>query len=188
MANMNSSTSFLSAKDALAILNIQSSNLTPEDIKTAYRKATAKYHPDHNPAGLEMMKMVNIAHETLKTIDLSKINNSAPNICNYGDAINNILNAIINLGLNVELCGAWIWISGNTKPRKNKMAEALTLQNSYIYQEVYPTPTTFYHKLKKQLNSFLNSWLNNCIQQGYKFINDKINWRISKCTFVCVTY
>ena len=119
MANMNSSTSFLSAKDALAILNIQSSNLTPEDIKTAYRKATAKYHPDHNPAGLEMMKMVNIAHETLKTIDLSKINNSAPNICNYGDAINNILNAIINLGLNVELCGAWIWISGNTKPHKD---------------------------------------------------------------------
>ncbi len=63
MANVNNSISFLSAKDASAILNIQTNNLTPEDIKTAYRKAAAKYHPDHNPACMEMMKMVNVAYK-----------------------------------------------------------------------------------------------------------------------------
>jgi uncharacterized protein YqiB (DUF1249 family) len=58
---------------------------------------------------------------------------------------------------------------------RHKTAEALTFQNSFIYQEVYQTPTMFYPKLKKQLNSFLNSWLNECLQQKYVFINDKIN-------------
>jgi len=121
MANANNNISFLSAKDALAILNIQSNNLTIEDIKTAYRKAAAKYHPDHNPAGLEMMKMVNVAYETLKELDLNKINNTVPNTHDYGDAINNALNAIINLGLEIELCGTWVWVSGNTKPHKNTL-------------------------------------------------------------------
>ncbi|CAL7964418.1 Molecular chaperone DnaJ [Gammaproteobacteria bacterium] len=124
MTDTNSSISFLSAKDALAILNIQSNNLTPEDIKAAYRKAAAKYHPDHNPAGLEMMKMVNVAYETLKTLDPSKTNNSTPNTYDYGDAINNALNAIINLGLTIEICSAWIWISGNTKPYKDILKNA----------------------------------------------------------------
>ena len=124
MTNANNSTSFLSAKDALAILNIQTINLTIEDLKTAYRKAAAKYHPDHNPAGLEMMKMVNVAYETLKTLDLSKINNSAPNTYDYGDAINNALNAIINLGLTIEVCGAWVWVSGDTKPHKEILKAA----------------------------------------------------------------
>lgn len=119
MASVNSSTTFLSAKDALAILNIQSNNLTSEDIKAAYRKAAAKYHPDHNPAGLEMMKMVNVAYETLKAQDPSKLNTFTSNTYDYGDAINNALNAIINLGLNIEICGACIWISGNTKPHKD---------------------------------------------------------------------
>ncbi len=123
MANTNRNTSFLSVKDALAILNIQSNNLTIEDIKIAYRKAAAKYHPDHNPAGLEMMKMVNVAYETLKAHDPNKIT-FEPNTYDYGDAINNALNAIINLGLVVELCGAWVWVSGDTKPHKDTLKTA----------------------------------------------------------------
>lgn len=124
MSGLNSSTSFLSIKDALSILNIQPNNLTIEDIKIAYRKATAKYHPDHNPAGLEMMKMVNVAYDTLKGLDLNKINNTVPNTHDYGDAINNALNAIINLGLEIELCGAWVWVSGDTKPHKDTLKTA----------------------------------------------------------------
>ena len=123
MANTNRNTSFLSVKDALAILNIQSNNLTIEDIKTAYRKAATKYHPDYNPAGLEVMKMVNIAYETLKAHDPNKIT-FEPNTHDYGDAINNALNAIINLGLVVELCGAWVWVSGDTKTHKDILKAA----------------------------------------------------------------
>lgn len=122
MTAANSNTSFLSIKDALAVLNIQLSNITLEDIKAAYGRAATKYHPDRNPAGLETMKMVNVAYYILKTQNLSKINSinlKSPSNCDYGEAINRALNAIISLGLNIEICGAWVWVSGNTKPHKD---------------------------------------------------------------------
>ncbi|MFA6990219.1 MAG: DUF1249 domain-containing protein [Candidatus Gastranaerophilaceae bacterium] len=53
---------------------------------------------------------------------------------------------------------------------ENQTAEALTFQNSYIYQEVYPLypdMTKFDHKLKDDLNLFLSEWLNNLRNQGF---------------------
>ena len=51
-----------------------------------------------------------------------------------------------------------------------KAAEALTFQNDYlgIYQEVYPDPGKFYHKLKKDFNVFLDDWLCNMIEAKYE--------------------
>lgn len=54
----------MNIKDALAILGL-SASADPDAIKTAYRKACIKYHPDRNPAGLEMMKAVNVAYQFL---------------------------------------------------------------------------------------------------------------------------
>ena len=51
--------------DALSILSI-TGDYTPETVKQAYRRACSQYHPDRNPAGLEMMKLVNVAYDTLK--------------------------------------------------------------------------------------------------------------------------
>ncbi|CAN5819791.1 hypothetical protein BH10BAC2_BH10BAC2_27110 [soil metagenome] len=55
---------------------------------------------------------------------------------------------------------------------KQKMAEALSYQDSYGYREVYPEPEKFYPKAKKELNSFLNQWLNNIKMQGHKIETD----------------
>src|ERR1700722_408063 len=99
-------------KDALSVLNIQTHPITPADIKAAYRRAAAKYHPDHNPAGLEMMKLVNVAYDTLK--DYEGDIESPESGHDYGEALNAALNAIIGLGLDVEICGAWIWVGGDT--------------------------------------------------------------------------
>jgi len=48
--------------------------------------------------------------------------------------------------------------------------EALTFRNDYmgLNQIVYPTPTTFRPRLKKELNSFLTTWLQNLKAQGHK--------------------
>lgn len=51
---------------------------------------------------------------------------------------------------------------------KLKMAEALTYQDTYGYKEVYPEPGKVYPQIKKELNSFLNQWLNNIKMQGHK--------------------
>lgn len=54
--------------------------------------------------------------------------------------------------------------------KENKTAEALSFQNDYIgvYQVVYPEAGMVNLKLKKELNNFLNQWLNNLKMQGFK--------------------
>jgi uncharacterized protein YqiB (DUF1249 family) len=48
-------------------------------------------------------------------------------------------------------------------------AEALTYQlgSLGVYQVVYPEPGKYYPKVRKQLNTFLNGWLSNLIDQGF---------------------
>lgn len=51
--------------DAAKVLDL-TGDITPEDVKAAYKKAAMKFHPDINPAGGEMMKLVNAAYDVLK--------------------------------------------------------------------------------------------------------------------------
>src|SRR5689334_3970255 len=103
----------MNKNDALSILEI-SGQYNPEIIKKAYRKSCAKYHPDRNPAGLEMMKLVNQAYEALKNEQGEAIDNEDNKT--YSEDINNALNAIMGLKLDIEICGAWIWLHGDTRP------------------------------------------------------------------------
>ena len=48
------------------------------------------------------------------------------------------------------------------------MAEALTYQDSFGYQEVYPDLHHVRPQLKKELNRFLSQWLSNLLQQGHQ--------------------
>ena len=105
--------------EALNILGVNG-DYNPESIKASYRKACSIYHPDRNPAGLEMMKMVNQAYDTLK--EQTGVQDS---ISSYGEDVFNALSAIINLqGLVIEVCGSWVWVSGNTKEFKANLKEA----------------------------------------------------------------
>lgn len=54
-----------------------------------------------------------------------------------------------------------------------KMAEALTFQDTYKYQEIYSTPKTMNPRLRIQLNRFLNQWLTNIIEQQHKPVETK---------------
>lgn len=52
--------------------------------------------------------------------------------------------------------------------QETQTIEALTFQNSMFYHEVYLDENRFYPALKKSLNSFLGTWLGNCIAQGHQ--------------------
>ncbi len=106
--------------DAIKILGITDlEEITQEDVKKAYREASKKYHPDCNPSGNEMMKLVNEANSVLEDARYPIIVNSTDNY-DYGSEINSALNAINNLkDLFIEVCGAWVWVSGETKVHKD---------------------------------------------------------------------
>lgn len=112
--------------DAINILGL-SGDITPELVKKAYRQSAKKYHPDINPAGAEMMKVVNAAFDVLK--DYTGTQEAEQEDAEYPEALNNALMAIIALeGLIIEICGAWVWVTGDTFKHK-----AILKENSFKY-------------------------------------------------------
>lgn len=108
--------------DAAKILGL-TGELDPKTVKAAYRAACKKYHPDLNPAGDEMMKLVNAAFDALK--DYTGKIEQEQSQQHYGDHLNDALNAVLGLsGLVIEICGAWLWVTGDTKPHKEALKEA----------------------------------------------------------------
>ncbi len=90
--------------------------------KAAYRQACAKYHPDRNPAGLEMMKAVNQAWDALRDCEPFGLDEA---VSDHGEQLDAILNSIIDLeGVEIEICGCWIWLSGDTRQHKEALKAA----------------------------------------------------------------
>lgn len=150
--------------DALAVLHTQSNPVTAADIKAAYQKAATLYHPDRNPAGLEMMKMINMAYAMLKDFEGAC---DQTHHTNYGEALNNALNSIIDLGLDIEICGIWIWVSGNTKPHREPLKLA-----DYQWS---PKKSMWYFRPEKNKSHNRSSWSMDKIRQTYgsQAIHDK---------------
>ena len=111
--------------DAAHVLSL-TGYVTPDDIIQAYRKAAMKYHPDRNPAGIDLMKLVNAAFEMLKGWegDLGA-EGATEDGGTYPEELSQALNAILDLkGITIEVCGAWVWVSGNTYPYKSILKDA----------------------------------------------------------------
>ncbi len=97
-----------------------SGELTKELIKNAYRKACSKFHPDKGGC-VEMMQLVNAAYEVLTDFEgpVEETDHS------YSDALNEALKTVINLpNITIEICGNWIWITGNTKPHSKILGKS----------------------------------------------------------------
>jgi hypothetical protein len=111
----------MTQSDAAAVLGL-SGAITPELVHAAWIAAAKKYHPDVNPAGADMMKVINAARDALEGFAGSVDCGEA---AGYGDALADALASIIGLeGLAVEICGAWAWISGNTRVHREALKAA----------------------------------------------------------------
>ena len=110
----------MNIQDAANLLDL-SGEITPELAKLAYRRAAMKYHPDRNPAGLSMMQAINAAYKLLS--DYTGTVNTAAN--GYGDMLNTAINSIITCpNIIIEVCGNWVWVSGDTKANKEILKAA----------------------------------------------------------------
>jgi preprotein translocase subunit Sec63 len=102
---------------AADILGMEPGSIADEaTVKQAYRRAAQKYHPDKG-GSTEMMQTVNEAYNILQSNygSLPSINTDQ----GYADRLNDAINAIVTLpGLIIEVCGLWVWVSGDTKTHK----------------------------------------------------------------------
>ena len=111
----------MDSRDASKILGL-SGVVSAEDVKKAYRRACMKYHPDRNPSGEHMMKLINAAYDALRD-QADELCVEGEEASPYADILNQALNAIMGLPLEIEICGAWIWLSGDTRPHKELLKQ-----------------------------------------------------------------
>lgn len=100
---------------------------TIADLKKEYRKLIKANHPDN---GGDTWVMADINNEYEKLFNLLKEGHNAKAaqdttghtkpMTETPEMFREIIEKIINLdGIEIELCGSWIWVSGNTKQYKD---------------------------------------------------------------------
>lgn len=93
---------------------------TIEEIKKIYHSLSLQYHPD-NGGDIEIMKTINAEYKEAFT----KINASINKNISFDEVPENFINIINELikmvNLEIELCGSWIWISGNTYSNRQNL-------------------------------------------------------------------
>lgn len=105
---------------------------TLDELKKAYKAAAMKYHPDMG-GDTATMQAINAEYEArFEVLKRSQNEQAAEDTTgktratteSAGDFIA-IINALLKLdGLEIELCGRWLWIGGNTKTHKEALKAA----------------------------------------------------------------
>lgn len=87
---------------------------TLEELRKEYKRLVKQNHPD-NGGSDELIKTINVEYEfTFKMIEKSDTANSKKYNMAEDEMIREIINAIINLNVEIEICGSWVWVAGNT--------------------------------------------------------------------------
>jgi hypothetical protein len=111
----------MNIQDAAKLLELEGT-ITPSIVKESYRRAAKTYHPDINPSGAKMMQLINAAYEILK--DFEGNVEIELGSTSYPKALNEALNKIIDItNINIEICGAWVWVTGSTKPHSQTLGK-----------------------------------------------------------------
>lgn len=99
---------------------------TLEELKKQYKQLALKHHPDIG-GNLKNMQEINTEYdqlfEKLKNIHRSaegRTYTSKEETTETSNQFKDIINSLINIeGIQIEICGCWLWITGNTLPHKD---------------------------------------------------------------------
>ena len=113
----------MKVKEALSIL--QPKVNSESALKDAFREAAMKYHPDHG-GDAELMKLVNAAYDLLKKCTWTPYEaRAAGRETPLTETIQAVWDQVKHFpGINGEVIGSWLWISGDTKQYKEQLKNA----------------------------------------------------------------
>ena len=98
-----------------------------EELKAEYRRLVKIHHPDHGGDTATMQK-INAEYKDAFEFLKIKHNDAADEYHQTTEAPEEflaIIEALLKLdGLEVELCGSWLWIGGNTRENKEALKVA----------------------------------------------------------------
>ena len=97
---------------------------TLDELKSAYRRLALKYHPDMG-GSTEIMQEINNEHDVLFEQLKRQHNASADEYHQTTETPEEFRRVVVELlklsGLNIEICGSWLWIGGNTREHKEAL-------------------------------------------------------------------
>ena len=128
---------------------------TAEDVKHQYRENAKKYHPDlgGDPEDFKAMRneyeclweQYKNIHRNAEGKTYEKETTETP------EEFADIINTLVQLkGVEVELCGSWIWVSGNTKEYKDTL-KGLHFKWAYKKQAWYYHTEPYRKKSHREL-------------------------------------
>ena len=129
---------------------------TLDELKKQYRKLAMLHHPDRG-GNMDTMKAINNEHDALFEVLKTDQNRRADadttgrtkHTTETAEEFRDILGILLHLdGLEVELCGCWLWISGDTKANKDalKAAGCRWSNGKKMWYWRHPEDAQRYHK------------------------------------------
>lgn len=96
---------------------------TMDELKAEYKRLAKRWHPDREGGNLEYMQQINAEYDRLAAI-LPKVNAKGeryqPKDREAPEAFRAAVVAVQSIpGILVELCGEWLWVTGNTREHKD---------------------------------------------------------------------
>lgn len=110
---------------------------TLEEAKAEYRRLAMEHHPDRG-GNLATMQAINAAWAKFQTehakgeardrqrtahAEGRKSAADFHDLDEVAEVLRVKIEAVLNLGLDAELCGLWIWVTGDTKPHRETLKE-----------------------------------------------------------------
>lgn len=134
---------------------------TIEETKKQYYRLCMRWHPDRPNGDLEVMKAVNAEFDYLKkhnyNIHESKEggtytdwNQDMPD--DVTDAFADIISQLVTMaGIEIEICGSWLWVGGNTREHKDAL-KAMGMRWASKKMRWYKAPKDWKRKNHRELS------------------------------------
>ncbi len=95
---------------------------TLTELKELYRSLAKIHHPDFGGSHAAMVKLNNEFEYLYDRLPKTKGEEASPETA--ADYIEVVKNLIAIPGITIELCGTWLWVTGETKPVKELLKVA----------------------------------------------------------------
>ena len=136
---------------------------TLDELKKEYRRLAKQHHPDHG-GDTATMQAINREYTELFEILKKQHNASADEYhqtTETAEEFREILAVLLGLpGLTVELCGSWLWISGETRQHKDalKAAGCRWSSSKKMWYWRHPEDARAHYRGKRSMNEIRSKY------------------------------